>query len=169
MKFLKKKPVKIGLIVASVLMLVLIIAFCARPVSVGYTYSGKIKMGDTEMTLKYHFNSFDKMTGEAKTENTSDKSTIWYFTKGGYLITSEEEVDKMEKDDFKKYKEAYIENWETYEKGLEKYGSKVNAFTITMGDETLVCGGAIATVVILAVVELGLVALTVMSFLSKKK
>lgn len=167
MKFLKKKPVKIGLIVASVLMLALITAFCARPVSVGYSYTGKISNFGEELDVKYHFNSFDKVTAVAKGGITIEQKG-WFFTNDGYLIVAGE-VDSMTKDEFKEQKKSALDNWDTYSKMLEEYGMKINAFTITIDDETLVCGGAIATVIVLAVVELGLVALTVMSFVSKKK
>ena len=61
-KFLTKKATMIGSIVAAAVVFILLLAFCVRPVSVGYTYSGELDMGGAKFTAKAHINSFDQMT-----------------------------------------------------------------------------------------------------------
>ena len=62
-KFLTKKATMIGSIVAAAVVFILLLAFCVRPVSVGYTYTYKGDLGDAkDITIKAHVNTFDKVT-----------------------------------------------------------------------------------------------------------
>ena len=179
-KFLTKKATMIGSIVAAAVVFILLIAFCVRPVSVGYTYSGEVKMGATKFTAEAHINSFNQMTltvydedGEEVKEMTAKS---WYIEKDGYLFQLGE-VKEMDKDEFKDAKEEFLKQWEDLsDKQKEEYseaaGFKVNAFKaeFAMVDAEFTCGGAYATVVVLAVVDALLVAGAVASIvLSRKK
>lgn len=159
-KFLTKKATMIGSIVAAAVVFILLLAFCVRPVSVGYTY----KYSKDDITTKIHINSFNKVTMTMEYKGESEDMEGYYFVKDGILIF----VDAENKEDFKDQKESYLENWD--KDAMEEYGMKINAFKITMGDESATCGGAYATVVVLAIVDAILVAGAVASIvLSRKK
>lgn len=158
MKFLKKKGVRIGMIITAALLLALIIYFCVRPVSVGYSYTGTTKVLGKEVTSTYHFNSFNKVT--------IDGSENWYFEKDGLVVVMGS-TKLIEHEDFKSSKDAAIENWNC--DVAELTNPKFTAFGAEILGVNYTCVGAIVTVVIMAVVELGLISLIVLSFANKKK
>ena len=172
MKFLKKKGVKIGAILASVLVLLLLIYFCVRPVSVGMTYSNtKTTKGllgkEVTTTTKVAFNSFNKMT---ETTIVDGKETLkvvsWYFEKDGVVVNCglAEGVLAISEDAYKEIKQTYLDNWNS-----ENVKDELKSSAFKYGDNT--CGGAIAVVSVLAVVELVLATVVLLSFMapSKKK
>ena len=173
-KFLTKKATMIGSIVAAAVVFILLLAFCVRPVSVGYTYSYKGDLdGAQDLTIKAHVNTFDKVTltvldkdGE---EIESMSGEYWYFEKDGVVLSSfvmMATTDDLKKSDWEELKEDAIKNWdEAKEAGFES-----NAFKMEIMGEEFTCGGAYATVVVLAVVDAILVAGAVASsVLSRKK
>ena len=179
-KFLTKKATMIGSIVAAAVVFILLLAFCVRPVSVGYTYSGEMEMMGSKFTVEAHINTFDQMTltvlDEDGEEVESESGKFWYIEKDGYLFQLGD-VEDMDKEDFKKEKEDFNESWEDLtekeqEEASKAMGFKVNAFKaeLAMLDTEFTCGGAYATVVVLAVVDAILVAGAVASIvLSRKK
>ena len=158
MKFLKKKGVRIGMIVAAVLLLALIVYFCVRPVSVGYSYTGKTKILGKEVTSTYHFNAFDRVT--------IDDSQNWYYEKDG-LVVVKGSTELVKEETFKEMRENEKENWNYDVAKLTN--PEFNAFSAEILGVKYTCVGAIVSVVVMAVVELGLVALIVLSFKSKGK
>lgn len=165
-KFLKKKGTKIGFIVAAAVVLLLLVVMCVRPVSVGFTYSGKVNTMGTETSVYYKINSFNKFKAIQKSGSSSVESTKWYFTNDGYFVPTGN-VDTTTKEEFKNLKKEALDGWNA--DIMKEYGTKVNAFRMTQGDETLTCVGAIVTVVILGVIELALIGFVVASFVVSKK
>lgn len=160
----KKKSIKIGAVVGAVVVLLLLIAFCVRPVSVGYSYSREYTSLGKDVTKTYHFNSFNKVTITTKTENSKTSTEWWYVQKNDSFILLGTTKD-VTKEKFKEMKETTLEHWDD-----EKDSAlKINAFKYTLGDEEYKCGGAVATVVVLAVVEVVLLGLAVTSFMPSKK
>ncbi len=154
-KFLKKKSTLIGLVVATIIMTLLLIVFCVRPVSLGYTYSGD--------NYSYHFkiSKYEKISEVLGAEVKTDG---YFFAKDGYLVT----VAADDYDDFKQQKENIVDNWGTV--GKLHQTMEINAFRIKVGDEvTATCTGAIVTVSIFGVTELALIALTVLSIMATTK
>ena len=82
-KFLSKKPVMISFIVAAIIMLILTIAWCIRPVSLGYTYTSR----QDNTTVKYHFNSSNKITLKIDNGEDTEKVKMWYFQKESSLLS----------------------------------------------------------------------------------
>ena len=180
-KFLTKKATMIGSIVAAAVVFVLLLAFCVRPVSVGYTYSYKGDIADAkDYTITAHVNSFDKVTLKTLDEDGKEVEEMtgkfWYFEKDGIVVTSMMlgTAEDVKKEDWKEAKEDLLEDWdkERMEKAVEA-GSPVafksNAFKMQVMGEEFTCGGAYATVVVLAVVDAVLVAGAVASVLLRKK
>lgn len=181
-KFLTKKATMIGSIVAAAVVFILLIAFCVRPVSVGYTYSYKGDIADAnDWTIKAHVNSFDKVTlttldedGEEVDDMTGE---FWYFEKDGIVVTSMMmgTTEDVKKEDWKDAKKEILEDWDKEEmEEIAEAGSpvafKANAFKMEIMNEEFTCGGAYATVVVLAVVDVLLAGAAVYSIiLSKKK
>ena len=141
-KFLTKKSTMIGSIVAVAVVFILLLAFCIRPVSVGYTYSYKGDlMGAKDLTIKAHVNTFDKVTLtvlDKDGEEIEDMSgEYWYFEKDGLVVTSfglGATTEDMKKEDWKKFKEEEVlEDWDKEEiEKIAEEGSpivfKSNAF-----------------------------------------
>ena len=160
-KNLKKNGVKFGALIGAVVVLLLLIYFCVRPVSVGFTYSKSTTtdlpiVGETTTVTKVHFNTFKKVT---TTTQINDKDPLeaegFYFENDGEiisLITDEEGYEDA--------KELALD--------LKATGTKINAFTMGEGDDVAVCGGAIAMVTVLAVIEIVLAGVAIMSFVKKK-
>ncbi len=178
-KFLTKKGTMIGSIVAAAVVLVLLLVFCIRPVSVGYTYKGELEMGGAKFTAKAHINSFKQMTLSVYDEDgekvESESGKYWYIEKDGYLFQIGD-AEKMDKEAFKDAKETFNERWEDFDKDeREEYakfaGFKINAFKAELNslDAEFTCGGAIATVIVLAVVEVVLAGGAVASIILRKK
>lgn len=182
-KFLTKKATMIGSIVAAAVVFILLLAFCVRPVSVGYTYSFKGDLdGAQDLTIKAHVNTFDKVTLtvlDKDGEEIEDMSgEYWYFEKDGFVVTSfglGETTEDMKKEDWKEFKENALKDWdkEVVEEAA-KAGSpivfKSNAFKMVVMAEEFYNAGAFVTVSILAVVDAILVAGAVASIvLSRKK
>lgn len=166
--FLTKKSVMISLIVAAIVMFALTIIWCARPVSVGYTYK--------QDNSSIHFNSTNKCTMEM--EDT--KTKLWYFTKDGVLVLCGPAEDikvagtvvakAMTKDEFKDYKKEILEDWDKEE--AKENGIQINAFKIGEGDDVATCAGAIVTVVIFAILTITaatFATLSVVYYLNKQK
>ena len=181
-KFLTKKATMIGSIVAAAVVFVLLLAFCVRPVSVGYTYSYKGDlMGSKDLTIKAHVNTFDKVTLtvlDKEGEEIEDMSgEYWYFVKDGLVVTSfglGSTTEDMKKEDWKEVKEEALKDWDKEEiEEIAEKGSplvfKSNAFKMQVMGEEFACGGAYATVVVLAVVDVLLAGAAVASFLLSKK
>ena len=182
-KFLTKKATMIGSIVAAALVFILLVAFCARPVSVGYTYKGRFDLLGTgsksEMTM--HVNSFDKMTAVVDMGGMEVEMKLWYFVKDGVVciagpckdvkVMGETIYESISKEEFKDVKEEALEDWDKEE--MRDGGMLVDAFKMVSNaanGEKMVCGGAIATVIVLAVVDAALAALAITSVvLSRKK
>lgn len=162
-KSTKKKSIKIGAVVGAVVVLLLLIAFCVRPVSVGYSYSTKDTVLGEEITTVYHFNSFNKLTMTVKTDDSKTSSEWWYIQKNGSILVLGQ-TDSMTKDEFKDAKETVLEHWDDEKESAVK----INAFKCTLGDKEYKCGGAVATVVVLAVVEVALVVVAIMSHKKKR-
>ena len=171
-KFLTKKATMIGSIVAAAVVFVLLLAFCVRPVSVGYTYSGELEMGGAKYTTKAHIHSFNQMTlavYDEDGEKVKDESgKFWYVEKDGYIIPCGN-VETIDKEEFKEAKEELNKQWDDLKEHADKFGYKVNAFKVKVMGEEFTCGGAYATVVVLAVVDAVLVAGAVASVLLRKK
>lgn len=166
-KFLTKKATMIGSIVAAAVVLLLLIALCARPVSVGYTYTWKDEMGGVEVKTKLHFNSFNKVTMTMTMDEEEQSGKFYYVERDGYVFLMDDAEAKDVKDeDFKEFKkqikDAKLDD-------IKDYGMKINAFKAGEGDETAKCGGAVATVVVLAVVDVALAGMAVASVLLSRK
>ena len=186
-KFLTKKATMIGSIVAAAVVFVLLLAFCVRPVSVGYSYKltkeREIAGKKVETTIVYHFNSFDKVTMTMQQGDEEESYKYWYFVKDGVLelvgLAEDYKVngvvvgEAMSKEDFKKEKEATLKDWD--KKQARENGTRIDAFKVygvddgKVSEDKAVNGGAIATVVVLAVVDAVLVAGAVASVLLRKK
>ena len=170
MKFLKKKGVKIGAIVAAVAVLLLLIYFCVRPVSVGMTYSNtettKNLLGkEVTTTTKVAFNSFNKMTTTTIVDGKeTSKIVSWYFEKDGIVVNCglAEGVLAISEDAYKEIRQTYLDNWNS-----EDVKDELKSSAFKYGDAT--CGGAIAVVSVLAVIELALAAVIVLSFMAPAK
>ena len=164
-KFFKKKAVMFGSIVAAAVVLVLLVAFCVRPVSVGYTYKNYDKK--TEITTCFKIKTFNKLEIWTVDEDgdKSDKTEMWYFVKDGLLaFIPSEDVDK---DEWKEFKEEAIKDWN--EDAAEEMFPEIDAFGMEMGDEEFNCAGAVATVVVLAVLEVALLGAVAYAVLVSKK
>ena len=160
-KNLKKNGVKFGALIGAVVVLLLLIYFCVRPVSVGFTYSKTTTtelpvVGEVTTTTKTHFNTFKKVTSTTQVDDEDpNEAEGYYFEKDGEIIpllTDEEGYEDA--------KELALD--------LKATGTKINAFTYGEGENVAVCGGAIAMVTVLAVIEIVLAGITVMSFIKKK-
>lgn len=154
-KNLKKNGVKFGALIGAVVVLALLIYFCVRPVSVGFTYSrtytDKILGKEITTTTGTHFNTFSKATKITKQgDNDPTETEFEYVVENGKVTLDNELLDKVT-DIF----------------GVED-GTKINAFTMGEGDNVAVCGGAIAMVTVLAVIEIVLAGVAIMSFVKKK-
>jgi hypothetical protein len=177
-KFLTKKATMIGSIVAAAVVLVLLLAFCIRPVSVGYSYTVSTESEYYgKFTVTYHFDTFSKVTLQSKYEKEEFASMEaeeqhWYFVKDGVLVVGPS-VKSMEKEDFEKAKEEALKDWDKEE--ARNDGMLIDAFRIRtvdegqVGEDKAVNGGAIATVVVLAVVDAVLVAGAVVLLIVKKR
>ena len=158
----------IGSIVAAAVVLVLLLVFCIRPVSVWYTYSQTEEVLGVETTNKIHFNSFDKMT-TTKIIDGKEVSKIvnWYFVKDGVVVKCgiAEGIGAIDKDTFKAIKEEYLDAWDS--KDIESE-DKWNAFK-EPGEDGAVCVGAIVTVAILGVIEVVLAGMAISSVILRKK
>ena len=157
-KFLKKKGTMIGSIVAAAVVLVLLLVFCIRPVSLCYNY----KITEDDVVTKYRF-GFNEVTMTMEKDGKEAKNEGYYFVKDGYLVP----VMADNKEDYKKQKEALLDKWDTV-KDLYK-GIEINAFTMDMYGEELVCVGAIVTVAILGVIEVVLAGMAISSIVLRKK
>ena len=177
-KFLTKKSTMIGSIVAAAVVFILLLAFCIRPVSVGYTYSYKGDlMGAKDLTIKAHVNTFDKVTltvldkdGEEIEEMSGE---YWYFEKDGIVVSSfimGAKTEDMKKSEWEDLKEEALKDWDKEE--MRDEGMVVDAFKMVSNaadGEKMVCGGAIATVIVLALVDVLFVGVAISSVLLKKK
>ena len=181
-KFLKNKATMIGSIVAAAVVFILLVAFCVRPVSVGYTYSYKGDLrGVKDLTIKAHVNTFDKVTLtilDKDGEEIEDMSgEYWYFEKDGLVVTSYglgATTKDMKKSEWKEWKEEVLEDWDKEEvEEAAKAGSpivfKSNAFKMVVMAEEFYNAGAFVTVSVLAVVDAVLVAGAVASIILRKK
>ena len=158
-KFLKKKGTMIGSIVAAAVVLVLLLVFCIRPVSVWYTY----KITEDDMVGRYHFDSFSEITVTVEKDGEEiSKNEGYYFVKDGKLVP----VMAKDKDSFKKQKEEILDKWDTVK---DIYTIEINAFTMDMYGDTLTCVGAIVTVAILGVIEVVLAGMAISSVILRKK
>jgi len=157
-KFLKKKGTMIGSIVAAAVVLVLLLVFCIRPVSVWYTY----KLTEDDVVTKYRF-GFNEVTMTMEKDGEEAKNEGYYFVKDGLVVP----VMADNKEDYKKQKEEILDKWDTV-KDLYK-GMEINAFTFDMYGEKLVCVGAIVTVAILGVIEVVLAGMAISSVILRKK
>lgn len=173
--FLTKKATMIGSIVAAAFVLVLLIAFCARPVAVGYSYTYKDEMYGVEVKSKLHFNSFSKVTMEVEYSgeysSMNQEKTFYYVERDGYVFVIEDaEAKDVKGEDFKDFKKEIKEmkddEFEVYAKAA---GLKINAFKAGEGDATYKNAGAVATVVVLAVIDVALAGMAVASVLLSKK
>lgn len=154
-KSAKKKSIKIGAVVGAVVVLLLLIAFCVRPVSVGYSY----KNDDTN----YHFNTFSKVTVSGEYAGVKTEKSYYYVERDGYVFIN------LLGSDNKDFKETIKDANEDELKLLKKsFGIKISAFKIGEDDSAITCTGAYVTVVVLAVVEVALVAVAVMSLKKKR-
>ena len=157
----KKNGVKFGALIGAVVVLLLLIYFCARPVSVGFTYSKSTTtdlpiVGEVTTTTKTHFNTFKKVTSQVIVgEEDPIETEGYYYEKDGQIINLVTD------------EEGYEDAKELAEK-LNSKGVEINAFTYGEGDNAAVCGGAIAMVAVLAVIEVVLAGVAVMSFIKKK-
>jgi len=177
-KFLKKKGTMIGSIVAAAVVFILLLAFCIRPVSVGYSYkmtSESEHLG--KYTVTYHFDSFSKVTVKSEYEKedyaTSGEEQCWYFVKDGVLMVGPS-VKSTDKDAWNDMKEKAIEKWDSEK--MKKEGTRIDAFKVysldadgEIEEDKAINGGAIATVIVLAVVDAVLVAGAVASVILRKK
>lgn len=173
-KFLTHKATMIGSIVAAAVVLVLLIVLCARPVSVGYTYTEKGKELGVEYTVKYHFDSSKKVTVKATQTasgvETKEEEQHYYVERDGYVFLMDAEAKDVKDADFKTWKKNITElKDDQFKAYAELRGIKVSAFKLGEGDDVAKCGGAVATVVVLAVVDVALAGLAVTSVLLSKK
>lgn len=168
-KFLKKKATMIGSIVAAAVVFILLVVFCVRPVSVGYTYKLTKEVAGVENVQKIHFNSFDKLTiTNIVDDKEVSEQVMWYFVKDGVVVPCglAEGVGSISKDQFKEAKEEVLKDWDSDDIEAE---DRWNAFKAP-GEDALVCVGAYVTVAVLAVVDVLLAGAAVASIvLSKKK
>lgn len=171
-KFLKNKATMIGSIVAAAVVLVLLLAFCIRPVSVGYTYKNYNE--ETKITAYMKVKTFDKMVYWSEADGKeSDKKEYWYFVKDGVIISRP--VSALNEEAWKDFKEKAIEEWDSKE--AKDNGTHINAFNIKYLEDgkeieelgKYSCAGAYATVIVLAVVDALLAGLAVASILVSKK
>lgn len=185
-KFFKKKAVMFGSIVAAAVVLVLLVAFCVRPVSVGYTY--KHYDEERKVTTTYHFDTLDKVTMKMDAEGTEDdvEMKFYYLVKDGCLVVlydclaEDYEVNGVvarkaaTKEELKAAKEEALKDWDKKEE--RDNGIRVNAFSLAEYDEgkadedyVAKCAGAVATVVVLAVLEVALLGAVAYAVLVSKK
>jgi len=157
-KFLKKKGTMIGSIVAAAVVLVLLLVFCIRPVSVWYTY----KLTEDDVVTKYRF-GFNEVTMTMEKDGEEAKNEGYYFVKDGIVVP----VNADNNEDFKEKKESMIDNWDITKEMYK--GMEINAFTFDMYGEKLVCVGAIVTVAILGVIEVVLAGMAISSVILRKK
>lgn len=157
-KFLKKKGTMIGSIVAAAVVLVLLLVFCIRPVSLWYNY----KFTEDDVVTKYRF-GFNEVTMTMEKDGKEAKNEGYYFVKEGIVVP----VNAKDKEDFKEKKESMIDNWDITKEMYK--GMEINAFTFDMYGEKLVCVGAIVTVAILGVIEVVLAGMAVSSIILRKK
>ena len=176
-KFLSKKPVMISFIVGAIIMLILTIAWCIRPVSLGYTYTSR----QDNTTVKYHFNSSNKITLKIDNGEDTEKVKMWYFQKDGYLVLSGLLAEDYEGDgvvvekaatkkEYKEWKETILENWDKDE-AKELYPT-INAFKVESNANSATSAGAIVSVVIfgtLAVASMVIATLSVIVFIKQKR
>jgi len=171
-KFFKKKAVMFGSIVAAAVVLVLLVAFCVRPVSVGYTYKNYNE--DLKTTSYMKIKTFDKMVSWSEVDGKeTDKNEYWYFVKDGAIVSVP--VSAFDEEAWEKFKEESLEHWD--EKEAKENGAHINAFSIKYLEEgkeveefgAYKCAGAVATVVVLAVLEVALLGAVAYAVLVSKK
>lgn len=191
-KFLGKKSTFITFLVLSIVMLAFIVVLCVRPVSAGMSYNGKINQAGikTNVAVKVWGNTVNsKMKWKTDGKKNYVSMNDWVYRDGYKMVTLEtKKINKviiegndltqasrdsatlMTKDE---YKDAVKELKELKKTSADLYkatlDTKVSAFKMEMGGETLTCTSAIILVVVLAVVEAGFVTITVLAALKRKK
>ena len=158
-KFLKKKGVKYGFLVASIVFLILYVCLLVRPVT---TITPYIRKKESGSVYSMTFNGGNKLT-----ISDGNKSEFWvsydlYSFDKSFLTTN-----MIEKDD-------YLETVKTKkEKTPDLYKAGLidsNAFRIKMDSgDAFINYGAIVFAVVGAILEATLVVFTVMAIKSKKK
>ena len=169
----KKGSFKVSIItgVLAFVVLIGIIYLCVRPVSVGFAYTRKDVVpsltGKNEtITTEYKFDTFRKGKLKASREGgNSTTETFYYFEHEGLIVELEDLDGEMTSDQYKERKDAKLKNWDI----VKKTGIKINAFTVGEGEDKAVCIGAIVSVSVLAVIEIALIASTVILLVKKKK
>lgn len=175
-KFLSKKTVMITFWCVTAVLAVLMIFMAARPVSYGWAYKGTASAEmlnlteDADMELKFSQKEIDM---HIELDSISIDMGMWYLRDGyeyvGYTfsyvpssissqfedyIATESEFDKAVKE-LKADKQAY--------KNVFAKADKINAFKCEVGDEELVCTGAIIFTVVCSVLVAATLTFSILS------